>query len=223
MKKSIFNLAFPITFFFTSCGQTPPTQIQLNNNSTFISQRDVAVGGPCDRCETMYEGIPQVEKIFWETTLAGKNETGEMMEIDGTVFMKDGKTPAKDVVLYVYHTNAKGLYTPADTQTIGRIHGHLRGWVKTNEQGKFKLHSIQPAPYPQSNIPAHIHILIKESGKTLYYVDEVWFQDDPLVTKAEKERSEKRGGDMIIPLNKKDGVWMGKLNITAGLNIPGYH
>ncbi len=223
MKKSIFNFVFPITFFFTSCGQTLPTKILQKNNSTLTSERDVVVGGPCDRCETMYEGIPPLEKISGELSLGNKNEPGEKMEIEGTVFMKDGKMPAKDIVLYIYHTNAKGLYTPADTQTTGRIHGNLRGWVKTNEKGKFKLHSIRPAPYPKSNIPAHIHFLIKEPGKTLYYIDEVWFRDDPFVTKSLKEKSEKRGGDMIISLEKKVGVWMGKLNITAGLNIPGYN
>ena len=223
MKNSIFNFVFLLAFFLTGCGQSVPKQIPAIKTATIFSDKDVAVGGACDRCETMYEGIPAGEKIDWQITMGNEKEPGERMEIDGTVFMKDGKTPAKNIVLYMYHTNANGAYAPANTQTTGRIHGHLRGWVKTNEQGKFELHSIRPVSYPQSNIPAHIHILIKEPGKTLYYIDEVWFEDDPFVTRSLKEKSEKRGGDMIIHLEKKDGVWHGKLNITAGLNIPGYN
>lgn len=144
------------------------------------------------------------------------------MEINGTVFNKDGKTPAKNIILYIYHTNATGRYAPSDTQTIGRLHGHLRGWVKTNDEGKFSFSSIRPAPYPGRDIPAHIHILVKEPGKTLYYIDEVWFEDDPIITKESRSKTEKRGGDMIMHLTKNGNTWAGILNITLGLNIPGY-
>lgn len=48
--------------------------------------------------------------VSWQTTLAGKNEPGEWITIRGRVFERDGETPAEGVIMYVYHTNAKGIY-----------------------------------------------------------------------------------------------------------------
>jgi protocatechuate 3,4-dioxygenase, beta subunit len=211
-----------VIFFFlvmlSACGQTPGNNSKQKDNS-----KDVFVGGPCDMCDLMYEGMPSPKTMQPEAILANEKEPGERMEISGRLLMKDGKTPAKNIILYMYHTNAAGYYAPADTQATGKRHGHLRGWVNTNEKGEFKFISIRPAPYPGRNIPAHLHILVKEPGKTLYYIDEVWFDDDPLVTKEQRDKAEKRGGDLIIHLAKDNrNVWVGELVITAGLNIPGY-
>ncbi len=214
-------------FLLLFCGCGSPSSIspadsipgKPNENSAI----EKAVGGPCDQCETMFEGMPALNRIDWETTLASTNEPGERLELSGKVFMPDGKSPASNIVLYFHHTDAKGYYSPADTQTVARKDGHLRGWIKTNAQGEFKLHTIRPAPYPNRTDPAHIHVIVKEPGKTLYYIDEVWFDDDALITKELKDKSELRGGNMIIHLSKNDkGEWTGQLNIVAGFNIPGY-
>ena len=185
MAKYILTILFPLTILVSNCGQTQSAKQnqQTNNPAQRDTTKDIVVGGPCDKCQTMYEGMPPFEKINWETTIANKDEPGDRIEINGTVVMPDGKTPAKNIILYIHHTDAKGYYAPSDTQTVGRINGHLRGWVKTNNEGKFKFYSIRNAPYPNRDIPAHIHILVKEPGKTLYYIDDVWYDDDPLITK----------------------------------------
>ena len=144
------------------------------------------------------------------------------MDLTGTVFQADGKTPAKGIILYIYHTDARGHYSPSAAQVDGRLHGHLRGWVTTDANGKFTLHTIRPAPYPNGSIPAHVHILVKEPGKTVYYIDEVWFNDDKLVTDRLRKEAEHRGGSQIITLTREHNVWRGVLTVTLGLNIPGY-
>ncbi len=225
MTQSLLTILFPIVTFMISCGQIQPAKQNKPNNiiAPPVRENDIIVGGFCDECEIMYEGMPPIEKIGWETTIANKTEPGERMEINGTVFMRDGNTPAKNIILYIYHTSSNGYYESSDTQTLGRRHGHLRGWVQTNSHGKFKFHSIRPAPYPNRNSPAHIHMLVKEPGKSLYYIDEVWFDDDPLISKKLNDESENRGGNLIIPLSKnKDDFWSGNLSITLGLNIPDY-
>lgn len=223
MTKSILTVLFPLTIFINGCGQTTNSK-QNSISSTQDTAKDLIVGGSCDRCDVMfYGGKPSDDKIKSETTIANKNEPGDRMEINGTVVLQDGLTPAKNIVLYIYHTNAQGLYAPSDTQTIVRMNGHLRSWVKTDAEGKFRIYSIRPAPYPNRDIPAHIHIIVKEPGKIPYYIDEVWFDDDPLITNELKHEAEKRGGDLIIHLAKdKQNVWTGNLKIKLGLNIPDY-
>ncbi len=206
--------AIMLMIVFSYCGQTQPT---------LPASSDKRVGGPCDGCDMMYEGMPAAEKINNSVTMAGKEEPGERMILQGQVYRKDGKTPAAGILLYLYHTDAKGLYSPASAQTTGIRHGRLRGWVRTDANGKFTVHSIRPAAYPDGTIPQHIHILVKEQGMTHYWIDEVWFADDPFITQKMKASAEKRGGDLLIPLAKNaGGIWEGRLVITAGLNIPGY-
>ena len=184
---------------------------------------DKVIADYCDGCDLMYEGIPLLEKINSVTSLCREGEAGTRMNINGIVFKPDGKTPAKDIVLYIYHTDASGLYTPAKDQVNSKRHGRLRGWAKTNERGQFRINSIRPAAYPRDNIPAHIHIFVKEPGKTLYYIDEVWFDDDTLVTSEMKRKAEQRGGDLLIHLSRNSKkIWIGDLTIILGKNIPNY-
>lgn len=180
------------------------------------------VGGGCDGCESIYEGMP--ERLSWETKIASDSEPGEPMEISGAIYKADGKTPAPNVILYVYHTDAQGYYTPTPNQTgrLARRNGHLRGWMKTNRKGEYKFTSIKPAPYPNRDIPAHIHPIVKEPDKNEYYFDDYWFDDDALLTKEKRTKLEKRGGSGIIHLTKINGVWSGTRNIILGLNIPDY-
>jgi protocatechuate 3,4-dioxygenase beta subunit len=181
----------------------------------------VLVGGGCDGCERMFDGMPQ--QMNSQTAIASREEPGERMEISGIIFQPDGKTPAPNVILYVYHTDAKGIYSPAPGATGGaRTNGHLRGWMKTNDRGEYKFTSIRPAPYPNGQIAAHIHPVIKEPDKNEYWIDEYLFDDDPVVAR-ERQSQQNRGGSGIIHLTKNsEGVWIGSRNIVLGLNIPNY-
>jgi protocatechuate 3,4-dioxygenase, beta subunit len=180
------------------------------------------VGGGCDGCKGMYDNMPP--QLDWQTTIASAAEPGERMEISGVIYQVDGKTPAPNVILYVYHTDAKGIYSPAPGAISGaRIHGHLRGWVKTNQRGEYRFTSIRPAHYPNARGPAHIHAIVKEPDKNEYWIDEYLFDDDPALKREPPPKIENHGGSGIIHLTKNsDGIWLGRRDITLGLNIPNY-
>ncbi|MEW6131248.1 MAG: intradiol ring-cleavage dioxygenase [Acidobacteriota bacterium] len=194
--------------------------LKCNNSPLSVAQLQTKVGGGCDGCELIYEGMPK--ELHWQTKITPASEPGEPLEISGIIYQRDGKTPAPNVILYVYHTDAKGYYSPFPNQTPGRRHGHLRGWMKTNAKGEYQFTSIRPAAYPNRPFPAHIHPIIKEPDKNEYWIDEYVFDDDPLLTKAERGKVHNRGGSGIMYLKKQNGVWVGKRDITLGLNIPDY-
>ncbi|MEO5720708.1 MAG: intradiol ring-cleavage dioxygenase [Chthoniobacterales bacterium] len=180
------------------------------------------IGGGCDGCRLMFEGMPGT--LGPETKFPRKGEEGEPLEIDGVIYQRDGKAPAADVILYLYHTDTRGLYAPAAEQKAGLRHGRFRGWVRTDETGRYRFRTIRPAPYPGGTTPAHIHPTIKEPGKNEYYIDEYRFEDDPLLTASERAKEEKRGGSGIISLEKNEaGIWMGRRDIVLGQNIPNYY
>lgn len=194
----------------------------LSCTATMAQQNRPLVGGGCEGCEGLFEEMPK--QLSWETTIHKPGEAGEALEISGTIFKTDGKTPAPNVILYVYQTDARGIYEPAPGATGWvKRHGHLRGWMKTDARGQYKFHTIKPAAYPGRRDPAHIHPTIKEPDKNEYYIDEYRFADDPLLTPQARAREEKRGGSGILKLSKNSaGVWVGRRNIVLGQNIPNY-
>lgn len=179
------------------------------------------VGGNCQGCEAIYEyGNRKLSSI---DTLPKFNVTAPQLKVTGTVFQKDGKTPAKDVILYVYHTNRKGIYeTKGGEQGWARRHGYIRGWVKTDENGSYTFYTFRPAAYPNSQAPEHIHITIKEPGKNEYYIDNYVFNDDPLLTKKERKKLENRGGSGLVQPVLKNGILTIHRDLILGLNIPNY-
>src|SRR5215210_6319255 len=102
---------------------TLPGNLLLNGSCEAQTTRGPAsarVGGYCDGCEGIYEGMP--ETLSWETRIASASEPGELLEMSGVIYRLDGKTPAPNVVLYVYHTDATGYYTPAAGATGNARH-----------------------------------------------------------------------------------------------------
>lgn len=185
-----------------------------------LSQNRKNIGGGCEDCDLMLAGMPST--INWDTQLSPAGEKGEALVITGTIFKSDGKTPAPGVILYVYQTDEGGEYTPGTNQQDARRHGHLRGWVKTNAQGRYKLSTIRPGSYPQGRNPQHIHPIIYEADKGYYWIDEFLFDDDPFLMEKERGAQRGRGGKGIIKLTKDGGVWKGSRDIVLGKNVPGY-
>ncbi|RYU89247.1 intradiol ring-cleavage dioxygenase [Mucilaginibacter terrigena] len=179
------------------------------------------VGGGCDGRELMYEGMPG--KLSNTSYLPGWAAGGKKLIVEGTVYRKDGRTVAPNIIVYIYHTDSKGYYSPFANQVQGKRHGYLRGWVKTGCDGKYRFYTTMPAPYPQRSNPAHIHPVIKEPGINEYYIDEYQFDNDPLLTRELRDKAEDRGGTGIIKLRKTtSGILVCKRDIILGYNIPNY-
>ena len=187
---------------------------------TTVAERQV--GGPCECCEAWREGLPG--QLSWQTTIAPADEPGESLEVSGVLFQKDGKTPAAGVILYVYHTDNEGRYSRGTGATeCARRHGRLRGWMKTDANGRYRFRTIRPASYPNSTAEQHIHPIIKEPGLKEYWIDEFTFDDDPLLTSKVRKRMQNRGGSGILkPGRNAEGVWVAERNIVLGENVPGY-
>jgi len=197
-------------------------QSNLQNNN--LNQRkNEKIGGPCEGCDVVMKSPVPFNRLGWVDTLPDWNEKGQKLIVSGTVYKSDGKTPAKDVVLYVYHTDQSGRYTNKYNEEgwAGR-NGYVKGWLKTNDKGQYKFYTLKPAPYPGASIPAHIHPIVKEPGKTEYYIDEYLFEGDPFLTTAEKTRQEGRGGGGIVVPKERNGILYAERNIYLGRNIPNY-
>ncbi len=203
-----------ILLAFNSC-QSRSFEATGNSDNT----TNKIIGGGCDGCELMYSGIP--DEINAVDTNALWFEDGQKLIVSGTIYRSDKKTPASDVILYYWQTDAQGYYSKSQTQTT--LHGRVRGWVRSDINGKYSIYTIKPTPYPNNVLPSHIHFAIKEADiQDEYYTDELVFDDDPLLTPERRNKLENRGGSGIVKTKLADGVLSASHDIILGLNIPNY-
>ena len=200
-----------IGLIITACNGQPSQKAERN------------VGGPCEDCAALldYKSLNPKPKSI--DTLSGFEHNLPRLKITGKVFKKVGETPAANTILYIYHTNRKGVYEPS-TQPKGweKRHGQHRGWLKTKNDGTFTFYTFRPASYPNTQEPEHIHIYVKEPNTVPYYLDSYVFESDPKLTTKEKQLLKNRGGSGIVKLVKTDGIWTADRTIILGLNIPNY-
>ncbi len=205
--------------FLTSCNGQIKEKPQTKQTAT---QKNKLVGGGCDGCELMYVGMPKNIKSI--DTSSGWTEKGQKLLITGTVYKLGGKIPAQNVVIYYWQTDNNGYYSPKEgMDEQAKRHGHIRGWVKSDENGEYSIYTIRPAPYPNDNMPAHIHTSIKEPHiDDEYYIDEFVFDDDILLSGKKRKALENRGGSGVLRVLIDKEMQVAEQNIILGLNVPNY-
>ncbi|MCY1010100.1 hypothetical protein OV079_31950 [Nannocystis pusilla] len=140
-----------------------------------------------------------------EGRIAGPDEPGEPMEIEGTVYRPDGVTPAAGVVLYAYHTGVDGLYaaTPGPPR--------LRAWFRTDPRGRYAYRTIRPAAYPERRFAAHVHTQLWSDTVPAQWGTDLLFADDPLLSAGQRRESEAlaRFANIRPLVRGPGGVWRG--------------
>ena len=135
--------------------------------------------------------------------VAPTDEPGTPLVIHGRVFRADGTTPANDVIVFAYHTDAGGHY---DRPSAGPHSWRLRGWVETGADGRFEFQTIRPAPYPSRDAAAHVHLVIEGPGVPRQFGG-LLFEGDPLLTAAERRESATAGRfGTVRPVEMRAGV-----------------
>ena len=145
-------------------------------------------------------------------TLVPAGEPGTPLRVTGQVVRPDGVTPAAGVVLYLHQTGSDGLYA-REAGSPPR----LRGWLRTDAEGRYEYRTIRPAPYPSRTIPAHIHTQLWGEGVPRQWNHDLRFADDELVDEAERDASRAAGrfAWLCTPARDPDGT----LHCTQDLRL----
>ena len=146
----------------------------------------------------------------WRIRMVSDQEPGEPLIITGTVYGPDGAKPLEGARLHVYHTDAAGYYSDQDSKG-GPPQPRLKGWMKTNADGRYEFRTIKAAPYPGGGNPAHIHGSLSAPGFTDGWIEEYWFEGDRYITAEMRSRLKGAANfSPILSLRKDgDGVWRG--------------
>lgn len=152
------------------------------------------------------EGMGAIDfplNVGTKIVISNETDKGEAVKIRGTVYKADGKTPAPNTLIYLYHTDFEGYYGRDPKQ---HKHGRYRGWMLTNQNGSYAFNTIKPAPYPENRFAAHIHMTVTTETAQETWIDSILFEGDRLISAVERSNAGKRGGfNPILTLTKGDG------------------
>ncbi len=201
-RASVAALAFPLLL---NCKNSTLAQKSDAGILSLIKKNALPVGA---------EGMGAIDapdNVSWKTVLAKETDEGEPMIISGTVFLPDAKTPAPNVLIYLYHTDMYGIYGKRGEHK----HGKFRGWMLTDSQGKYEFRSIRPASYPNTTFAAHVHTTLTGKNFKEDWIDSILFEGDRFISQREREMAGKKGGfNPILKLEKgADGILRGVRNI----------
>lgn len=126
----------------------------------------------------------------------------DKLKITGIIYESDGKTPAKDVILYVCQSNEYGDYEMKRDENRNR-YVHHRAWVKTDADGRYTFYTFMPGENRDVKELKQIQRIIKVPGKKEYKMNSFFFKNDPLL--ADLTLSCRKNTDSSLIELKKQG------------------
>lgn len=144
------------------------------------------------------ETIPSVARLSeW-------GEPGAPLVVRGRVFRADGKTPAEGLTLFLYHTDARGLYS--EPRGGREPDPQIKGYVRTDREGAYEFRTTRPGAYPGRRNPQHIHVKVSGPDLPERYLEDYLFEDDTLVDASTREKFKDLGSfSPILKLTRDAG------------------
>lgn len=124
---------------------------------------------------------------------------GVPLQIKGTVYTRDCRTPVADAILDIWHCDHEGHYDMRGFKA--------RGQLKTGPDGSYRFVTIFPPPY--GTRPRHIHIKVRARGQR-ELTTQIYFKGDPNI-KNDFARSAKE--DRVISLQSDKTMKTGVFDI----------
>lgn len=154
-------------------------------------------------------------------TIPDFENTQNKIKLTGTIYMQDGKTPAKDVVLALYQKNEDGSFELLKHEDKSRSVRHS-GAIKTDADGRYTFYTFIPGKALRSHDLKEIHLVLKEPNKEEAGLYPIVFDNDPLLSKSCKKKLARRGINNIVALQTDQGLQVGSKDIVLIQNSADY-
>lgn len=126
------------------------------------------------------------------------------LRITGTIYEHDGKTPAKDVILYICQPDVDGDYLLKKDSNRNRYVYH-RAWIKTDADGRYTFYTFMPGENRHVKELKQIQRIIKVPGQPEQELNAFFFNDDPLIPGLKLE-CRAQVVQSILKLYNQDGM-----------------
>ncbi|MEP7163634.1 MAG: hypothetical protein ABI741_03015 [Ferruginibacter sp.] len=193
--KNSLSLLFSCCAITASC-QQPKDQINILSDTLSKGETTISAVLSDSSLMSLHSLTPFRELIkqyakAGEIKLNNDNEPGTKIKIKGMIIDRSG-IPLADKLVYVYQTSSEGWYSDTAPHILknegDRRHARLFGYFKTGAKGEFEFYTVKPKGYPNSSLPAHIHIEISQSAERSF-ISELLFDDDPRLVGEIRVRS----------------------------------
>lgn len=116
------------------------------------------------------------------TMLAGPDEPGVRLALEGRLLGPDCRTPLGGYALDVWQADEQGNYHPADGSSY-----RLRGKIATDAEGQYRFETILPGRYGDAAgiRPAHLHVSFLTPGGNVLLTTQLYFAGDPYLGEAD--------------------------------------
>lgn len=170
-------------------------------------QTDSASGNLSEDLEEYNPFYDYMERRLYNSdTIPGYESKNDKLKISGTIYMSDGVTPAKDVILYIEQADEHGDFELKGKKEKRYVHN--RGWIKTNADGQYTFYTYVPGNDRRYNQFQQLFPIIKEPSKPAYHIASLLFDQDPLLTKNCRKRMAKKGDpSRILKLKEENGIF----------------
>ena len=121
--------------------------VALRGRSSLAAQ-DVQYARAMDRAQDS-----RPSNLGAKARIAPTSEPGDPLIVRGRLRSLDGAAAAGAIV-FAYHTDRGGLY---DDPSKGPHSWRLRGWARTDAEGRFTFETMRPGAYPGGNVAPHVH------------------------------------------------------------------
>lgn len=193
--KYVLNL---LCIFFSLSSVTTVLS-QSNNKADYLKQHPIY--DYVDAQLVNYDTIPDF------------NMKKEKLMVTGTIYLSDGKTPAKDVILFIEQPDERGNFDLREENDKKYV--RHSGLVKTDADGKYTFFTFVPGNDRRYNQPQQIFPVIKEPSKDAYEINTFLFDKDPLLSKRCKKKIAKQNhSDRILKPKLVDGILVAERDIV---------
>ncbi|MBO6606396.1 hypothetical protein [Psychroserpens sp.] len=178
-------------FCFISAFSTSAQDIALNTDTTlnYLERHPI------------YDYTAQLTSV---DTIPGYNTKSDKLKLSGTVYLSDGKTPAKDVIVYIEQADEFGNFDLKKHNDKRYVEN--RGWVLTDANGNYTFYTYIPGGDRRYKMLQQLFVSVKAPNSSEYNIESFLFNDDPLLTKQCRKKINKKGDPSRILTPKKEGA-----------------
>lgn len=146
-------------------------------------------------------------------TIPGFESKQNKLKLHGTIYEKDGITPAKNVILYIEQADENGTFDLRRANNVDYVFN--RGWIQTNNDGQYTFYTYVPGHDRRYNILKELFPIVKEPYKKEYEIETFLFDEDPLLSKFCRKQILKKGDiSRILSFKEENGLLVAKRDIV---------
>jgi protocatechuate 3,4-dioxygenase beta subunit len=123
-------------------------------------------------------------------------EPGRRIHLAGRLVDMHTGQAIPNALMQVFHTDASGEYRPGMDAGGGAGNPRLWGFLRSDAQGHFTVHTVMPERYTNSSVPRHIHYKVWADGYQ-NLVSECFFDSDPNLDESTRKSAPDRNFPIV--------------------------